>query len=176
LIWRHSTAASTRSLHCCQPPHPHHEELRSSPVLSHHCILPPATVTARSSHACLTLALTSTARSETSLYTSRTVGPCGLRGPRDKNGPALAGTEYRLMPSACRLIVRAPATAVCVPGAHKTEKLEKPDETVCEPRRHSCQLAFSQPFALSSTCIYAAVRHLHYPGDCSNGIRASVPN
>ena len=26
---------------------------------------------------------------------------------RSKSGPALGGTEYRLMPSACRLIVRA---------------------------------------------------------------------
>jgi len=26
---------------------------------------------------------------------------------RGKSGPALGGTEYRLMPSACRLIVRA---------------------------------------------------------------------
>jgi len=29
------------------------------------------------------------------------------RGGRGKSGPALGGTEYRLMPSACRLIVRA---------------------------------------------------------------------
>ena len=29
---------------------------------------------------------------------------------RDKSGPALGGTEYRLMPSACRLIVRAKFT------------------------------------------------------------------
>jgi len=43
-------------------------------------------------------------------------------------------------------------TAVCMPAAHRTEKVEKPDETVCEPRQHSCQLAFSQPFALSSSC------------------------
>jgi len=28
--------------------------------------------------------------------------------PRDKSGPALGDTEYRLMPSACRLIVRQP--------------------------------------------------------------------
>ena len=28
-------------------------------------------------------------------------------GCRGKSGPALGGTEYRLMPSACRLIVRA---------------------------------------------------------------------
>ena len=28
-------------------------------------------------------------------------------GSMGKNGPALGGTEYRLMPSACRLIVRA---------------------------------------------------------------------
>ena len=27
---------------------------------------------------------------------------------RGKSGPALGGTEYRLMPSACRLIVRQP--------------------------------------------------------------------
>jgi len=40
-------------------------------------------------------------------------------------------------------------TAACVPTAHRTEKVEKPDETVCEPRRHSCQFAFSQPYALS---------------------------
>jgi len=73
-----------------------------------------------------------------------------------KSGPALTGTLYRLMPSACRLIVWAyrllPCATLCVPAAHRTEKVEKPDETVCEPRRHSCQLAFSQPFALSSTC------------------------
>ena len=30
-----------------------------------------------------------------------------LPGGRGKSGPALGGTEYRLMPSACRLIVRA---------------------------------------------------------------------
>jgi len=45
------------------------------------------------------------------------------------------------------------ATAMCMPAAHKTEKVEKPDETVFAPRRHFCQLAFSQLFALSSTCI-----------------------
>jgi len=43
-----------------------------------------------------------------------------------------------------------PATAMCVPAAYRTEKVEK---LVCNPRRHYCQLAFSQPFALSSTCI-----------------------
>jgi len=32
---------------------------------------------------------------------------CTLPKPRGKSGPALGGTEYRLMPSACRLIVRA---------------------------------------------------------------------
>ena len=30
-----------------------------------------------------------------------------LQLARGKSGPALGGTEYRLMPSACRLIVRA---------------------------------------------------------------------
>ena len=41
------------------------------------------------------------------------------------------------MPSAYRLIVRAYRllpSAVCVPAAHRTEKLEKPDKTVCQPR------------------------------------------
>ena len=52
---------------------------------------------------------------------------------RGKSGPALGGTEYRLMPSACWLIVRAYLllpSAVCVPAARGTEKVEKPDEVV----------------------------------------------
>jgi len=45
-----------------------------------------------------------------------------------------------------------PATAVCVLAAHRNEKVEKPDETVCETQAAFLPLAFSQPFELSSTC------------------------
>jgi len=47
--------------------------------------------------------------------------------------------EYRLTPSACQLPI-------------ELRKLRNHMKHCCEPRRHSCQLAFFQPFALSSTC------------------------
>jgi len=59
----------------------------------------------------------------------------GSPGFRGKSGPALA--------------ISMPADSANVLA------IEKPDETVCKPRWHSCQLAFFQPIALSSrpTCI-----------------------
>ena len=69
----------------------------------------------------------------------------------------MAGTsQYGVLADAISMLddsASVPATTTCVPAAHRTEKVEEADETVCKPRWHSYQLAFSQPFTLTCTCI-----------------------
>ena len=66
----------------------------------HHEIVHPAAVTF--SIMCLKIYLPDLTPARYCYFLSRIAM---LRG---KSGPALGGTEYRLMPSACRLIVRQP--------------------------------------------------------------------